>query len=127
MRERVSQRARRHIAFGRSLCEYHRPNSNVQHRQPAQHHPHPGDAKHAVFQPFAACQQGHGGQRDRDLQRGGGLGPAVVQVHLVVRLLVPVGGVGLQLLGGGLDVGLFLSCNGPLPVRIPAAIPAAVA
>ena len=29
-------------------------------------------------------------------------------MHLVVRLLVPAGGVGLQFLGGGLDVGPFL-------------------
>ena len=32
----------------------------------------------------------------------------MVQVHLVIRLLVPAGGVGLQFLGGDLDVGLFL-------------------
>ena len=79
----------------------------MQERQRAHTQAHGGHAVHAVFQPLLLGQQRNRGQGNRHLQRGGGLGPAVVVVQVGLALLIEGVGIGLQLFGRGLDLVLL--------------------
>src|SRR3954454_12654843 len=81
--------------------------SDVENGEDADRHADRADAEHGQLQPSLLGQQRDRSQGNRDLQHGGGLRPAVVLVHLLLALAVPVQGLGLELVGGELDLRLL--------------------
>jgi hypothetical protein len=67
-----------------------------------------GHAHHAPLEPLLPREQRDRGERDGDLQQGGGLRPAVVLVHDLLAALVPGQRLRLQLARFGLDFLLLL-------------------
>ena len=85
------------------------PASEMKVGQRAHHQPQAAHHEDGFLQPASPGEQRDRSHSDGDLQRRGGLGPAVMLVQLGFAHLVDFGRLLFELFGGQLDLGLLSS------------------